>query len=469
MGEKAPFHRRQIAVPTYSQSEWLLSDLDAAIRSADTGSMQLAARLANATRRDGVIAGVLSTRTQGMLSLPREITGDPTAARKLQEDFDVIFPMAELQLLLEDAILLRVAVGEFIQETWARLPTLRRLDPEYLQYRWSEDAWFYVSTTGLQRITPGDGRWLLHLPGGHIAPWKSGLWQALGRSYIAKLSAFYLRENYSQKLANAARVGKTATGTSNEERDLYLAQLFDWGPNASFVLPPGYELDLVESNGRGYEVFSDTIEKCDRENVIALSGQTVTLDGGAGFQNGAIFSAIRNDLIQADALSLASTLMSQGIPLWALCAGTGGLGSTLRLRWETTPPKDRTAEATAAMQAANAVAAWVQVGVDVDVEEMARRYGVALRVAPPTPVGEEPIDLLEEDVITAEVEPNPADELALKMTEHGIERCQHGANNRCPRCGIERVRDFDLNPDGSHAWKVIWRAIPDSSSQPPEV
>ena len=58
-------------------------------------------------------------------------------------------------------------------------------------------------------------------------------------------------------------------------------------------------------------------------------------------------------------------------------------------------------------------------------------------------------------------------ELAAKMTAAGIERCPHGATNRCPRCGIEKFRDFEVgpdgkpvtNPDGSPKWSAVWMPI----------
>jgi phage gp29-like protein len=49
--------------------------------------------------------------------------------------------------------------------------------------------------------------------------------------------------------------------------------------------------------------------------------------------------------------------------------------------------------------------------------------------------------------------------LAAKMTELGIERCQHGKPNRCQICGIERKRDVEL-VDGEAVWVVAWKPIP---------
>jgi phage-related protein (TIGR01555 family) len=50
-------------------------------------------------------------------------------------------------------------------------------------------------------------------------------------------------------------------------------------------------------------------------------------------------------------------------------------------------------------------------------------------------------------------------QLAAKMTEHGIAKCEHGMANVCERCGIERIRDFEPGPDGQAIWTRRWRPI----------
>ena len=49
--------------------------------------------------------------------------------------------------------------------------------------------------------------------------------------------------------------------------------------------------------------------------------------------------------------------------------------------------------------------------------------------------------------------------LAAKMTELGVERCEHGSCNRCRLCGLERVRDFEIGEDGAPSWKIAWKPI----------
>jgi hypothetical protein len=377
-------YSRQSAQLPISQTRWHLSDLESAIIASDTGNLRAAGRLWRSVRRDGMIAGVLSTRTEGLVQLPLRFAGeDSDLVDELSHDFRAVFPSSELALLSGDGRGLGVGVAEFVQLPGS-LPVLKRLEPEFLVYRWAEDRWYYQGIRGLEPVNPGDGRWILHCPGGAVQPWSHGLWPALARAYIAKEHAFFFRENYSSKLANAARVGVSPQGASDGARLQFFSKLAAWGVNTVFDLPPGWEVKLIESNGRGYEVFQDTIKTANEEITVTLAGQTVTTEGGKGFSNSAIHATIRSDLIQSDADALASTLNEQAIPVWANERFGGDAADRApRVSWDVTPPKDLNAAATAANQAAIAAAALNALaaaeGKRVDVDELARRYGVKLR------------------------------------------------------------------------------------------
>jgi hypothetical protein len=374
---------RQGSPPPVSQTRWFLSDLEAAIISADSGNMKIPGRLARSLYRDGMIAGVFSTRCDGMVQLPKSFYGpDATLVTELSHDFDYVFPSSELALLARDGRCLGVGVAELVQVPGS-LPVCKRLDPEFLQYRWAEDRWYYQSVHGTLPINPGDGRWILHCPGGAVQPWTHGLWQALARAYIAKEHAFFFRENYSSKLANAARVAYSPAGANDAARLSFFKQLAAWGINTVFDMPPGWEVKLLESNGRGYEVFQDTIKTANEEVIVTIAGQLVTTTGGSGFANSAIHSTIRSDLIQADADALAATINTQGIPCWANERfGAEAVDKMTCMSYDVTPPKDLQAEATAAMQMGNAVeklnAILANEDMRVDVEKLARKYGVPM-------------------------------------------------------------------------------------------
>lgn len=66
----------------------------------------------------------------------------------------------------------------------------------------------------------------------------------------------------------------------------------------------------------------------------------------------------------------------------------------------------------------------------------------------------------------------PTDEsaaaLAVAMTHHALERCEHGACNRCRKCGVERLRGFDKDPvTGEIRWHRAWQPIVRARLQPP--
>ncbi len=455
--------RKERPLQTTAQTRWFQSDIESAIRMADAGDLSGAARLARSMRRDATYAGVLSTRAGGLTRLPKIFRGTPDVLRDLDTPegvglFDRVHSPKELELLDADGIALGVAVGEYLYFDGVDEPTFVRLDPEFLRYRWSEDRWYYVTVGGQVPITPGDGRWLLHMPGGYQQPWTNALWPSLGRAYVAKEHAYLYRENYSGKLANPARVAVAPQGASESHKQSWFQKVMAWGVNSVFGLTPGYDVKLLESNGRGYDVFTQTIDSADREFMIGVAGQIVTVDGGAGFANADIHATIRTDLIQGDGDGLAATLNLQGMrPLINRLYGGGARGM---VAWDTRPPADRKAEAEAISSAAKAIteanAALQPYGMRIDAREMVTRFKIPYTVvgAPSLPAASTP-----DAVADATPSDEAASSLAAKMTEHGVPRCEHGSSNRCRLCGVERVRDFVPGEDGAHSWQVAWRPI----------
>lgn len=390
----------QLAPPPSSQTRWYLADLESAIHAADAGSMGPAARLMRAASADGVHAGVLSTRTGGLVRLPKFFRGDQEFIDALElghesgrSVFEDMFPAAELALLAADGVRLGVGVGELVPVEGRDYPVFVRLDPEHLEYRWSENRWFYRSVAGLLPITPGDGRWILHTPGGRVAPWQHGLWRALGKAFIRKEHAQLHKDNWEAKLANPARVAVAPQGATEEQAQSWFQRVMAWGVNTVFGMRPGYDVKLLESNGKGHESFEKTIAEQNNDIVIALAGQSVTTDGGTGFANADIHKSIRADLIKETADGLAYTINTQGIPPFIAARwGEDALVRPVVMGWDVTPPKDRASEANALVAVANAVKgldeALARHGRRVDVAELCARFAVptvegAVEVAPP--------------------------------------------------------------------------------------
>lgn len=477
--------RRRTAPLSNSQTRWYLADLEGAIRLADLGDLQRAGMLYRALQRDGVVKGLLQTRTGGLVRMKRKFTGDPEVSAALEGTgrarslFDELFPPAELALLAADGIVLGVGVAEMVDVFVTTLvdgvpvelathKEMRRLDPQYLRYRWDEDRWYYNALDGQLLITPGDGRWILHCPGGKGEPWAHGQWSCLGRAYITKEHALLHRENYSAKLANPARVAVAPLGATDPQRLSWFQRVMAWGVNTVFAVSPGYDVKLLESNGRGFEVFEKTIETSDREYMIALVGNTVMIDGGTGFSNAGIHEQVTASLIEETGDSLAHTLNEQAIPPWAnACYGAGRRSY---VAYDTTAPKNLTAETQTLVGVGGAIEALDRAmrphGLELDAAQVLTRFNVpvsgditgdGLPDATTGVVTTDPSEApLEEDAVSA---------LAAKMTQYGVERCEHGRANRCWLCGIERVRDFEQGPNGPQ-WRIAWRPIGQAATAP---
>lgn len=421
----------QISPLPQSQTRWLEQDLEAAEHQADQGMLGQAARLMRAARKDGTMSGVLSTRTAGLVRLPKRFRGDPRIVQELEVGhdsvrsvFDEMCPPSELSALAADGILLGVGVGELVPVEGRDYPVLVRLDPEWLVYRRNENRWYYNSIIGILPITPGDGRWVLHTPGGRQDPWNNGLWKAIGRAYVDKDHARMYMASWSSKLANPARIATAPVGADPDQRTNWFRAVASWGLNTVFSMTPGYDVKLLESNGVGWAAFEATIARSNTDMIVAIAGQVVTTDGGTGFANADIHKSIKADLIKATADDLAYTLNTQAIPPWVITRfGEEALERSAIVEWDVTPPKDRMAEATAIMSAANALSALTAAlqpfHRSVDVDHFALKFGIPIQGdlngdgrpddATKGPNFAKPASA-EENVEDAEFEPSEADE-----------------------------------------------------------
>lgn len=380
-------------IPT-TALRWYLADLESAQRAADAGNLTFAARLHNAMRRDGLIAGLANSRCDGLVRMPKRFYGNETFSSELRSlsgsrsVFDEMVPPSELGLLDWDGIDLGVGLAELVPVDGRDYPVMVRLDPEFLNYRWTENRWYYSSIAGLLPITPGDGRWVLHVPGGRIGPWRYGCWPALGKSFINKDHAMQHRANYSAKLANPARVAVAPLGATEVQRIGMLKMVMAWAINSVFEMPPGWDVKLLESKGEGWKVFQEEIDTCNKEEMVLLAGQEVTTTGGTGFSNQAMPEMIRQDLIAADAERLAYTVNTQVLPQYfVIRGGEESLDKPSFVQWPVERPKDMKAEAETLNQVAQALTILVQVfgqlGQEINVAQMAERFGIPLQNGTP--------------------------------------------------------------------------------------
>ena len=368
---------------------WYMADLEAAQHAADSGDLSQAAQLWAAMRRDGQIRGLMGTLTSGVVSLPKKFYGrygveDLKARNGSRSVYDDMIPPTEVATFAADGEALGVSIGELVPVPGRDFQVFVRQEPEFLRYVWNEDRWYFNSVAGRLPITPGDGRWVLHTPGGRIRPWMHGLWPALGRAFISKEHAMFYRANYAAKLANAARIAKPPAGATEEQRQGFVASLLAWATNTVLELPAGWGAELLESNGKGYEVFQAEIDTADRETALAITGNEVQVDGGSGFINKDLFDTIRGDIIVTVAGGLSFTVNTQVLPQFVVRRfGTNAIAEMAIVEYDSARPKDLAAEASALQTASSTMASLREElaanGLELDVAAFVTKFGIPVR------------------------------------------------------------------------------------------
>ena len=378
---------------TILKVKWRPGDDDRIKCEAENGSLLRLAEICEAMMADSVIAGLLDTRSNGLISLPVSITGkDDRLVRILVGDSDggqlqknsalfwKMFPTTELARVIKWGILAGMGLGEFVEDANG-VPVLHALDLHDVTVDFDGRLWWTAQGVH-EEIIPGNGRWFCWFPEGRDRFWVWGAWYGLASHWIAKTHAIIQRRAWGAKLAGGVLWVTSPTSSTDRQRDKMRDHLVS-AINPVAVNVTGWTLDWKESNGRGYEVWSDAQKDADTQIAIRLTGSTVLAFGTTGFSSGNIHQAVTLTFIQSNAETLAEAVHYQGLVPWAQRLG----GMAPWAEWDTTPPEDRQALATAVKAFCEAVQASGQGwgNVQLDVEQFAYQMGIPVNIKKPEP------------------------------------------------------------------------------------
>jgi hypothetical protein len=379
---------------------WYPPDIERAQRLANNGDLFMVGQLNESMKIDGVLRGLLDARTS-VVDFPKRFYGSDEVTRVLlsknasdRDVYNEMIPATEARLMSADELVCGVAVGEMVPVVGRNFPVLVRRYVQNLFYMWWRNQWYYRSIIGLIPIEPGvpnakGNSWVLHIGGGRLSPWNSGLWNTLGRSYINKTQTLFARQSYEMKHSHPARVASSPLGGTEVQRKDMLSSVIRWALNAAFVLPVGWELKLIESNGQGIKIYEDSIKTYNEEMATALCGSSVMLQGTAGFSNMDVFRVVQSDLIKTTSSAWDHTVNTQILPSFiANRWGVEALDNAVTVETDVTAPKDRKVEADTLVSLGNAiksiveaiagaqVAAGVTKPVALDIGEVLARFGI---------------------------------------------------------------------------------------------
>lgn len=478
---------RQTSPKPTTQTRWEPGDDERALLQADSGNLQAAAKMVEAMLGDATIYGVLQPKIQGLIRLPLEFQGlSQELITKLQGqenepgsgEFWQLFPERELIKLQLWGEMLGVGIAEMVKED--DQIHLHTLEPQFLQYRWSEDKWYYQTASALEEVIPGNGRWILYTPYGEDRPWLYGKWRPCAAPFIQKRIALLDRGRWSERMGNGILWAEGVNTTTQNQREGFVQDLIDFDNGPVIYLPEGMKLNLLESGGKGFEVWSNMVEEADKAIIIALASQLSTTLGSKGFNEGDVQERMMGALLQASADTLSECLRNQWLIVWADSQIKTfepltfySVEETPYIRWNAEPPESMEAKAQAVSTLSDAIskakAALQGTGKSINIAQLFEDLGVPLTDDPlnapipqALPITEE-IQQVPQQETKAEIEeqdgPTHREILAQQMTELQVEQCEHAKKNRCWICGIERERGVSKDEQGNTVWKVAWKPI----------
>lgn len=297
----------------------------------EAGRLAGAARICDAFGNDDRIKGVLDTRVDALFGLQREVlsNGNAGAAKKLDADFEAMFPAAELKTFLRWGLLLRVSFGRW--EPVSRSPTetqyrFRCWDPRWVSWDW-ETRSFSTQVDGGKtvQITPGQNGWVVYAPDGLQRGWMQGLVRSLALLYLVRRWAIRDWARRSEVLGQTIKKAIVPAGGHDEEdKKDFLRAIRNLGRETVVRLArdesgKGFDLELLEANPGGEQSFASLIDKCDESIAIDVLGQNLTTKAGSGGSYAAanVHDRVRQDRLEGDARSLGPCLRDQAVKVWA--------------------------------------------------------------------------------------------------------------------------------------------------------
>lgn len=310
---------------------WGFEDMEPVWQSAEIGNLDPLARVIEAMRSEGVVAGLMDVRC-AFLKKALSWDGDPylcdllRGTRSVYEGarlvvpgrkglFRRMHPTAALRDLTYTAILGNVGAAEYVDDPATGIPVLHTRDLHRIRYDWGERAWFYRGTQKEYVVEPGNGRWILFCPKSTHRPWRSGSWLPLMLAFVVMTTTTYDAARFQAKNADPLKYIELPDSAPPDEVDRYQDFVQHWWERApGIVLRWGAKAGLVETNGVGHHIYGVQREWAKQQINFTLRGSMGTAGESAGIFNDEEQALdVAGELIQDTADELAECLCEQGV------------------------------------------------------------------------------------------------------------------------------------------------------------
>ena len=175
-------------------------------------------------------------------------------------------------------------------------------------------------------------------------------------------------------------IAKVDQNTWDSERAVLHNLIRSFGPNGGGVFTKNTEVQLLNaSNTGGDNVYFRVLEFTRAAIYTLLVGQLASSSDSSGMSNGDAQSAVRQDILEADARAVQATIYAQIIAPWMSFHYPPGTPMP-EVQFDVKPPEDQAGFA-------SIVATLAGAGYHADPAELSKRFGLNLTYEPPaTPV-----------------------------------------------------------------------------------
>ena len=175
-------------------------------------------------------------------------------------------------------------------------------------------------------------------------------------------------------------VAKVDQNAWENERQVLHGLIRNFGPNGGGVFSKATELELLNaSNTGGDNVYFRALEFTHNAIYTLLVGQLASSGDSSGMSNGSAQTAVRQDILEADARAIEATVRSRIAAPWTAFHFRDA--AVPRLHFKVEPAEDQN-------QLAQVVNTLAQAGFKADPQELSERFGMKLNYeAPAAPVG----------------------------------------------------------------------------------
>lgn len=379
------------AGPARIINTWRPRDLIAAQSSAEYGNLSTAVSICQWLLADDRVKATLDARLDALLGLdptfePGKGARSKDAVKALEDDKDwwASYPESELRQILRWGILLGVAPA---RHNWTErtdhggrvLPMPSFWYPQTLRFDMQTRTWFVRDSQNVEHVVvPGDGEWILHMPGGANRPWANGLWLSLGRWCLLKSFAIQDWARHSEKAATL--VATSPEDATQTQRSELAADLQASGSDRVVALAAGFDLKAVEISANTRDIYDAQINAADDAIAIVIRGSNLTTEvkAGSGSKAATESHAKTGDgaKLKADANALGTTLFTQSLP-WYAEFNFGDSKAAPFPVWPVEPEEDKAARATMVKTLGEGLTVWDKLGADIDFEAVAEEFGLS--------------------------------------------------------------------------------------------